>query len=72
MRAGYKRRVARPEVLCHAYKHGGQIQTVITSPSAPWVKILAGEKNARCALIDGDSQDPSNSRQFLADRAIWR
>ena len=31
-----------------------------------------GEKNARCALIDGDSRDPSNSRQFLADRVIWR
>ena len=31
-----------------------------------------GEKNVRCALIDGDSRDPSNSHQFLANRAIWR
>ena len=31
-----------------------------------------GEKNARCALIGGDSRDPSDSRQFLADCAIWR
>ena len=31
-----------------------------------------GEKNASCALIDGDSRDPFNSRQFLADRATWR
>ena len=29
-----------------------------------------GEKNARCALIGGDSRDPSDSRQFLADYAI--
>ena len=27
-RAGYKRGVARPEVLGHAHKHGGQIQTL--------------------------------------------
>ena len=31
-----------------------------------------GEKNARCALIGGDSRDPSDTRQFLADCAIWR
>ena len=28
MRAGYKRGVARPEVLGHAHNHGSQIQTL--------------------------------------------
>ena len=28
VRAGYKRGVVRPEVLCHAHNHGGQIQTL--------------------------------------------
>ena len=40
MRAGYKRGVVRPEVLGHAHKYGGQIQTQSKAVSIDRVSAL--------------------------------
>ena len=41
MRAEYKGGVVRPQVLCHAHKHGRRIQTLITSPSVQHIQCFA-------------------------------
>ena len=57
-RVGYKRGVVRPEVLCHAHIHGGQIQTLKKklhklSTNAQYTFVAMSQMTKQHSVYDG-------------------